>query len=99
MSHLLRGRTVTRDLGAPSEVGKPPTPPAPVLVTEQQVLLGSAAAMGATASHDRPHRLAATISGALSHIPHSLPEPHQHYPPLHPSYLESARLSREMEHL
>lgn len=39
------------------------------------------------------------LRAALSHIPHSLPEPHQHYPPAHPGYLESARLAREMGHL
>jgi hypothetical protein len=48
---------------------------------------------------DPSHHLRATISSTLAHIPHSLPEPHTHYPPLHPSYLESARLSREMKHL
>jgi hypothetical protein len=45
------------------------------------------------------HHLRESIAGALSHIPHSLPEPHQHYPPPYPSYLESARMSREMGHL
>lgn len=45
------------------------------------------------------HHVRESISSALSHIPHSLPEPHVRYPPLHPSYLESSRMSREMKHL
>lgn len=64
---------------------------------------------GRTVAHDSqpvpepaahpPHHLRESLSSALAHIPHSLPEPHMHYPPLHPSYLESSRMSREMKHL
>jgi len=45
------------------------------------------------------HPVKDSVSAVLAHIPHSLPEPHQHYPPLHPSYLESSRMSREAQHL
>ena len=45
-----------------------------------------------------PHHLTETFAAAWHHVPHSLPEPHRHYPP-NPSYLESSRLSREIEHL
>ncbi|MET0899419.1 MAG: hypothetical protein ABWY45_16040 [Mycobacterium sp.] len=45
-----------------------------------------------------PHHLGQNISAAWQHVPHHLPEPHQHYP-RRDSYLEAARLSREMGHL
>lgn len=70
--------------------GLQPTP-APVPDAEQQAMSHS--------SPTHPHHLRLSISSALAHIPHSLPEPHVHYPPLHPSYLESSRLMREMTHL
>jgi hypothetical protein len=45
------------------------------------------------------HHVKDTVSAVMAHIPHSLPEPHVHYPPLHPSYLEDSRMSREAQHL
>ena len=45
-----------------------------------------------------PHHLTQSIAAAWHHVPHSLPEPHQHYP-RYPSYLEASRMSREIEHL
>jgi hypothetical protein len=45
-----------------------------------------------------PHHLSQTISTVWTHVPHHLPEPHEHYP-RRESYLEAARLSREMGHL
>lgn len=44
------------------------------------------------------HHLGQTISAVWTHVPHKLPEPHQHYP-RRDNYLEGARLSREMGHL
>jgi hypothetical protein len=45
------------------------------------------------------HQVKDAVSAVLAHIPHTLPEPHQHYPPRHPSYLEASRMSREAQHL
>lgn len=62
----------------------------------------SITAPGTVTEHEQhqAHHLRASVAAALTHMPHlSLPEPHPHYPPLHPSYLESSRLSREMGHL
>jgi hypothetical protein len=49
--------------------------------------------------HPHSHHLGDAVAAVFSHVPHSLPAPHVHYPPVHPNYLETARLSREMEHL
>lgn len=43
--------------------------------------------------------LAGSVAAVWAHIPHSLPKPRPYYPPLHPSYLETSRMSREMDHL
>lgn len=61
------------------------------------LLRGSAATTEHEKVHD--HHIRKSISTVLAHIPHSLPEPHVHYPPLHPAYLESSRMSREIQHL
>lgn len=74
----------------------PETLPAPVLITEQEVLLGSAVAGGLIAE-PAPHRRTAfrRIFARAEHPPR---EKRRTYPP-RCSYLESSRLSREMGHL
>ncbi|KZS81612.1 hypothetical protein [Mycobacterium persicum] len=69
-----------------------------VLITEQQVLFSSAAAIAAPATtHHRG--LGTTLMAAIGHIHIRLPEPRPIYPRRETSYFEAARMSREMDHL
>lgn len=68
----------------------------PILITEGEVLLGTAAAV----SLPRPtvsHRLMAAVRRTLAALP-SLPAPAPYYPSLR-DYLEPARMAREMDRL
>jgi hypothetical protein len=82
--------------GAPSTVS---ASPAPVLITEQQVIFATAAAGAAS-------RIAATrrpwivlIRQRLSAWSSTLREPRRSYPRLRSSYIEYAAMAREMERL
>jgi hypothetical protein len=47
----------------------------------------------------RHRRLGTTLIAAIGRIHIALPEPRPHYPRRDPNYFETARMSREMDHL
>ncbi|OBK39803.1 hypothetical protein A5658_02845 [Mycobacterium sp. 1245111.1] len=78
-------------------------PPAPVLITEQEVALGTAAALRAQPSALRRRILAvrvrlAAVENALVAPPHDA-RPKRHDYPRHYSWLENAAMVREMDRL
>jgi hypothetical protein len=97
MSHVLPRYTVAPEVGSlPSAVCTTQHGPTPVLVTEQEVVFATAAAISAPAT---PRRwLGTTLTAAIGGIL-TLPEPRPHYPRREPNYFEAARMSREMDHL
>jgi hypothetical protein len=98
MSQLLRGRTAGADLeSAPSAIGSTQPSQPPVLVTEREVKLSTAAATSLPPATTH-HRVRATLIGAIGRIHIGLPEPRPNYPRRERSYLEAARMSREMDH-
>jgi hypothetical protein len=73
---------------------------APVVITEQEVLFSTAAAVSvpaAVVSHR--HWPGAAFFSAVGHIRLRLPEARPHCPRCEGSYFEAARMSRAMEHL
>jgi hypothetical protein len=89
----------------PGEVASPDTPrpggvvsPAPVLITEQEVMLGTAAATAGA--------LPGTSTGGWIAVLRRLFAPsadrrpaRRHYPPRRPSWMEEACMAREMDRL
>ena len=71
------------------------TSPAPVLITEQEVLFGTRAAM-LLRKASSPHRWIDAIRVAAGSL--HLPPPRQCYP-MDTGYLERARMAREMDRL
>lgn len=73
--------------------------PAPVLITEQEVMFATAVAGGAppTAAARRPWIV--LLRQRLSAWASTQREPRRHYPRLRPSYIEYAAMAREMERL
>ena len=69
--------------------------PAPVLITEQEVVFGTAVALSSQRA-SRSRRLFAAIRAAGSAL--RLPPPKQHFPQ-RSRYLEQARMAREMDRL
>jgi hypothetical protein len=67
-----------------------------VLVTEQEVLFSTAAAALVPPAASHRHRLRTTLAAAVSHVHFALPAPRLR---LEPFYIETARLSRELERL
>ncbi|AFM14996.1 hypothetical protein Mycch_0170 [Mycolicibacterium chubuense NBB4] len=85
----------------PRPLPEPPTVTAatmvePVVITEQQVLLSTAAA-AALAPGREPQRTVLFVR--LRQLRIHLPEPRPVYPRRESRYLETARMSREMGHL
>jgi len=74
---------------------KDETSPAPVLITEQEVVFGTAAALSSRPA-SRSRRLSAAMRAAGSAL--RLPPPKQHIPQ-RSRYLEHARMAREMDRL
>lgn len=72
---------------------------APVLITEREVVLSTAAALSAPAVPVRRRWLSPTLIAVFRRILNPLPEPKPHYPRRESSYLEAARMSREMDRL
>jgi|HubBroStandDraft_3_1064219.scaffolds.fasta_scaffold2499363_1 hypothetical protein len=70
---------------------------APVLITEQQLALSTAAAVSARSPRRR--WLYATLVARLGRSRTALMQPRPHGPRLEPAYFESARMSRAMERL
>lgn len=73
-----------------------PLSPAPVLITEQEVLAITAAAAPATTHRRSP---AIKLFAAVRHIHIRLPDARPVYPRVKDSYFEAARMSRLMDRL
>jgi hypothetical protein len=99
MSHLLPGSTATPGVGSAPSVHPTQHGPTKVLVTEQEIAFATAAAISAPPATTRHRRLGATLIAAIGRIHIALPEARSHYPRRDPSYIEAARMSREMDHL
>lgn len=104
MAQLLRGSPATPDVGAaPPSAGTPQPDSTLVLVTEQEVVFSTAAALSSPPATIRRRWLHPTLSPRLSaairRIVTPLPEPRPYYPRRESNYYEAARMAREMEHL
>ena len=76
-----------------------PVFPAPILITEQEVLLNTAAATLVRPLTNHRRRPGTTLFAAVRRIHIRLPEPKPIYPRLERSYFETARVSRLMDRL
>lgn len=76
-----------------------PVSPSPVLITEQEVLFSTASAVLVPPATTRRHWPGTRFIAAIRHIHIALPEPRPIYPRLGGGYFDSARMSREMDHL
>jgi hypothetical protein len=100
MSHVLLRSTATPDVGsAPSAVGSAQHSPTRVLVKEQEVAFGTAAAISVPPATTGHRRLGTTLIAAIGRIHIGLPEPRPMYPRRERNYFEAARMSREMGRL
>lgn len=100
MTQLLPGSTVTSDAeSAVSAVGSTQRSQIPILVTEQELSLSTAAAISVPLATSG-HRWwpGATLTAAIGRIL-TLPEPGPHYVHREANYFETARMSRAMDHL
>ena len=86
-------REVVQEAAPTSE--KDETSAAPVLITEQEVLFGTRAAMLLRKAYN-PHRWIDAIRVAAGSL--HLPPPRQHFP-TDTGYLERSRMAREMDRL
>ena len=97
MSPSTATSVTTRDVIQTTTETKPEVSaaPAPVLITEQEVVFGTRVAVSPRkASMSR--RLFEAVRGAANSL--HLPPPHQHYP-TNTGYLEHSRMAREMDRL
>lgn len=100
MSHLLSASSAAPDVAsAPSAVGSVHNASTPVLITEQQVVFSTAAAMSVPPTTTRNRRLPTRLSVAIGRVHLRLPEPRPIYPRRESNYFEAARMSREMDRL
>jgi len=102
MSHLLPESPPRPAESGPPAVGADQRPPTPALITEQEVILGTAAALSVPPTTTRRRWLGAQLIAAIRRMALTAPDkPRRHYPPSPStrSYLEAARMSREMERL
>ncbi len=105
MLHLLPKLHSLPKLPAPDVEPAPPTvrstrpASAPVLITEQEVLFKTAAAVSVPPAPTHRHWPGAALLTAIGHIHLRLPEPRAVYPRRQDSYFEAGRMSRLMEHL
>jgi len=76
-----------------------PVSPTPVLISEQEVVLSTAAAAFVPLATTRRHVRVTTWIAAIGRIHIVLPEPRPCYPRREASYLEGGRMSRQMDHL
>jgi hypothetical protein len=76
-----------------------PVFPAPILITEQEVLLNTAAAAFVRPATSHRRWPGTALFGAARRIHIRLPEPRPIYPRLERSYFETARMSRLMDRL
>jgi hypothetical protein len=99
MLHLLRKPPAPDVEPAPSAVSSKRHALAPVLITEQEVLFKSAAAVSVPPATTHRHWPGAAFIKAIGHIRIRLPEPRRIDRRREASYFEAARMSRLMEHL
>jgi hypothetical protein len=99
MLHLLSKPAAPAVRPASSPVSGTRNASTPALISEQEVVLSTAAAALLTpaTTHRRWH--ATRLTAAISHIHIGLPEPRPLYPRREASYFEGARMSRQMDHL
>jgi hypothetical protein len=76
-----------------------PVSSAPVLITEQEIVVTTAAAALVRPAPTHRHWPGTTLFAAIRHIHIALPEPRPIYPRREASYFDSARMSRLMDHL
>ncbi len=97
MSQLSETSVATRDVvpEAPPAALEELAPTSPVVITEQEVMFGTRAALSSRVA-SLPHRLIDAIRSAASSF--QLPAPRQHYP-TDTGYLEHSRMAREMYRL
>ncbi len=76
-----------------------PVSPTPVLISEQEVVLSTAAAALVPPATIPRHWRGTTLIAAIGRIHIGLPEPRPCYPRREASYLEGGRMSRQMDHL
>src|SRR6478735_2706789 len=79
---------------APSAVSSALPASAPVLITEQEVLFKTAAALSVPPRTTHRHWPGAAVITAIGHIHIRLPEPRPIYPRREASYFEAGRMSR-----
>ncbi len=84
---------------APSAVSSKRHASAPVLITEQEVLFNTVAAVSVPPATTHRHRPGTALITAIGHIHIRLPEPRPTYSRREASYFEAGRMSRLMEHL
>jgi hypothetical protein len=100
MSHSLPASTAALDVGsAPSAVISTQHSSTRVLVTEQEVAFGTAAAISVPPATNRLRRLGTTLIATIGRIHIALPEPRPYYPRREPNYFETPRMSREVGRL
>jgi hypothetical protein len=102
MLHLLPKSIATPDVGPASPaVGSTQRSPSPILITEQEVVFSTAAAIAVPPATTRRRWLEATLGAAIGRIRilTTPPEPRPHTPRREPDYLQAARMSREMHRL
>jgi hypothetical protein len=71
---------------------------APVLITAQEVVFSTAAAVRERPATTR-HGLIAVLRGIFVNSQANAEKPRRHYPPRRDSFLENARMAREMQRL
>jgi hypothetical protein len=103
MSHSPPGSPATPDVGpVSSAVDAAPPTPEPVLITEQEVVFSTAAAVSVPPATTRHCRLGATLVASIQRIRMFLTttaQPRRHYPARECIYMETARMSRQMDRL
>jgi hypothetical protein len=98
MSHLTPTPVATSDTeSAPPTAARTLRKHAPVLITENQVALSTAAARPAASTRRR--WLDTTRMGGLVRVRTALTQPRPHHPRRDLAYLEAARMSRAMDRL
>ena len=97
MSQLSETSVATRDVvpEAPRAALEDAASTSPVVITEQEVMFGTRAALSSRVA-SAPHRLIDAIRSAAASL--QLPAPPKHYP-TDTGYLEHSRMAREMYRL
>jgi hypothetical protein len=92
--------TETRDVASrDTDMALERSRPTPVLISEQEVLLSTAAARFVAPAMIPRHWWGTALIETIGRIHIALPEPRPCYPRRGAIYFEGARMSREMDHL